>query len=319
MDMMASSSRRSVYAALAGNILVALTKAGAALWTGSSAMMSEAVHSAVDSANEILLLYGYHRAGRPPDQLHPLGYGRELYFWSFIVALLIFALGAGVSLYQGFMHVLYPRPIEEPLVNLVVLGLSFIFEGATWLIALRGVRKSAKRFGFYGAFLRSKDPPAYMVLFEDSAALTGIIIAAAAIGGTILLEQPLWDGIGSMLIGLLLAATSIVLARETKSLLIGEPAHPELTESIRETARTSPGVLRVNGILTAQMAPSEVIAAVSVEFADDRRADDIEQSVIAIEDKVRKAHPEVAAIFIKPQTHARYRTNRRRRTGASDQ
>jgi cation diffusion facilitator family transporter len=316
MNVVDASSKRAVYAALIGNILVALTKTAAAVWTGSSAMMSEAVHSVVDSSNEILLLYGYHRAYRPPDELHPLGYGRELYFWSFIVALLIFALGAGVSLYQGIVHVLDPRPIEQPLVSLGVLGLSFVFEGASWWFALRSLPATSRRLGYYEAFLRSKDPPAYMVLFEDSAALIGIMIAAAAISAAVLLEQPLWDGVGSILIGLLLAATSVVLARESKSLLIGEPAHSELAESILGIARKSPGVLRANGVLTVQMSPSEVVAALSIEFADDRRADDIEHSVVAIEDQVREQHSEIAALFIKPQTRARYRVNRHLRRRA---
>ena len=313
--MAASSSTTAVYAALIGNLLVALTKIGAAWWTGSSAMLSEAIHSLVDTSNEVLLLYGYHRAARPPDQLHPLGYGRELYFWSFIVALLIFALGAGVSLYQGVLHVLSPQPIERPWVSFAVLALCFIFEGVSWSIALRSLRAGAQGSGYYEAFLRSKDPPAYMVLFEDSAALIGNVIAAAAIGAAVLLQQPVWDGVGSILIGLLLAATSAVLARESKSLLIGEPAYATLAESIIEVATQTPGVLRANGVLTVQLSPSQVVAALSIEFADDRRADDIEMTVVTIEARVRNKHPEVAALFIKPQTQARYRETRRTRWG----
>jgi cation diffusion facilitator family transporter len=313
--MAARSAKTPVYAALIGNLLVAVTKIIAAVWSGSSSMMSEAVHSVVDTSNELLLLYGYRRAARRPDRLHPLGYGRELYFWSFIVALLIFALGAGVSLYQGIMHVLSPRPIEQPMVSLIVLGLSFVFEGASWFIALRSLRASGQRGSTYEAFLRSKDPPAYMVLFEDSAALIGIVVAASAVSAAVWLQQPVWDGVGSILVGLLLAATSVVLARESKSLLIGEPAHAELSASILEVARQAPGVLRANGVLTVQMSPSEVVAAVSIEFADDRRADDIETSVVAIENEVRKQHPDVAALFIKPQTQARYHANRKMRMG----
>ncbi|MGY3513988.1 hypothetical protein ACVIQY_006963 [Bradyrhizobium sp. USDA 3051] len=159
-------------------------------------MTSEAVHSLVDTTNEILLLYGYRRASRSPDESHPLGYGRELYFWSFIVALLIFALGAGVSLYQGILHVAAPEPIESPIVSFVVLGLSFLFEGGSWLVALRRFSSDGQRFGYYQAFVRSKDPPAFMVLLEDSAALVGIAIAAAATAAAVLLRQPVWDGIG---------------------------------------------------------------------------------------------------------------------------
>ena len=309
------SSKSIVYAALVGNTLVAVTKIGAAVWTGSSAMMSEAVHSVVDTTNEVLLLYGYHRASRPPDESHPLGYGRELYFWSFIVALLIFALGAGASLYQGVLHVTAPEPIEDPVVSFVVLGLSFVFEGISWLFAWRRFRSETSRLGWYEAFVRSKDPPAFMVLLEDSAALIGIVIAAAATAAATSLAQPVWDGVGSILIGILLGIASIGLARESKSLLIGEPAHSGVSRSILDIARHSPGVVRANGLLTVQLSPAEVVAALSVEFADDKRADDIEQCVIAIETEIRRQHPSVAALFIKPQTNARFHAVRARRWG----
>jgi cation diffusion facilitator family transporter len=309
------SSKTIVYAALVGNLLVAITKIGAAVWTGSSAMMSEAVHSVVDTTNEVLLLYGYHRASRPPDESHPLGHGRELYFWSFIVALLIFAFGAGVSLYQGVLHVTAPEPIEDPIVSFIVLGMSFVFEGISWLFAWRRFRSETSRFGWYEAFVRSKDPPAFMVLLEDSAALVGIVIAVVATAAAVLFAQPIWDGVGSILIGILLGITSIGLARESKSLLIGEPAHSDLSRSILDIARRSPGVLRANGLLTVQLSPAEVVAALSVEFADDKRADDIERCVISIETEIRRQHPSVAALFIKPQTNARYHAVRAKRWG----
>ncbi|TYM00117.1 cation transporter [Bradyrhizobium rifense] len=309
------SSKTIVYAALVGNLLVAVTKIGAAVWTGSSAMMSEAVHSVVDTTNEVLLLYGYHRASRPPDESHPLGYGRELYFWSFIVSLLIFALGAGASLYQGVLHVTAPEPIEDPIVSFIVLGMSFVFEGISWLFAWRRFRSETSRIGWYEAFVRSKDPPAFMVLLEDSAALVGIVIAVAATAAAVLFAQPIWDGVGSILIGILLGITSIGLARESKSLLIGEPAHSDLSRSILDIARRSPGVLRANGLLTVQLSPAEVVAALSVEFADDKRADDIEQCVVSIETEIRRQHPAVAALFIKPQTNARYHAVRAKRWG----
>jgi len=312
----AEGSKTIVYAALVGNLLVAVTKIGAAVWTGSSAMMSEAVHSVVDTTNEVLLLYGYHRARRPLDESHPLGYGRELYFWSFIVALLIFALGAGVSLYQGVLHVTAPEPIEDPIVSFIVFGSSFVFEGMSWLFAWRRFRSETSRLGWYEAFVRSKDPPAFMVLLEDSAAQVGIVIAVVATAAAVLFAQPIWDGVGSILIGILLGITSIGLARESKSLLIGEPAHSDLSRSILDIARRSPGVLRANGLLTVQLSPAEVVAALSIEFADDKRADDIEQCVISIETEIRRQHPNVAALFIKPQTNARYHAVRARRWGA---
>jgi len=311
----AEGSKTIVYAALVGNLLVAGTRIGAAVWTGSSTMMSEAGHSVVDTTNEVLLLYGYHRASRPPDESHPLGYGRELYFWSFIVALLIFALGAGVSLYQGVLHVTAPEPIEDPIVSFIVLGSSFVFEGISWLFAWRRFRSETSRLGWYEAFVRSKDPPAFMVLLEDSAAMVGIVIAVVATAAAVLFVQPIRDGIGSILIGILLGITSIGLARESKSLLIGEPAHSDLSRSILDISRRSPGVLRANGLLTVQLSPAEVVAALSVEFADDKRADDIEQCVISIGTEIRRQHPNVAALFIKPQTNARYHAVRARRWG----
>src|SRR5262245_36595125 len=172
------ATRKSVYAALAGNLLVAATKGIAAAISGSSSMLSEAVHSVVDSGNEVLLLYGQKRAQRPPDAEHPLGYGRELYFWSFVVALLIFALGAGVSIYEGVMHILHPEPIRSPMINYIVLALAFVFEGGSWLVAFRQFRAAEGGHELFEAFRRSKDPPSFMVLFEDSAALLGIVFAA---------------------------------------------------------------------------------------------------------------------------------------------
>ncbi|MGJ4930066.1 cation diffusion facilitator family transporter [Bradyrhizobium sp. HKCCYLS2038] len=307
-----SDSKIAVYAALVGNLLVASTKIAAAVWTGSSAMMSEAIHSVVDTSNELLLLYGIHRAGRPPDREHPLGHGRELYFWSFIVALLLFALGAGVSLYEGVAHLVQPQPIEDPTVNYIVLGLSFIFEAGSWWVAVRRFRAAAPGLSYLEAFRRSKDPPAFMVVFEDSAALIGIVIAAAATAAAVAFEQPAWDGIGSILIGLLLAATSMALARESKSLLIGEPADPELARSVLDIARARKGVESANGLLTVQLSPQQVVVALSIEFADDLRADDIERAVVAIEAELRARHPTIAALFVKPQTSLRYRQVRER-------
>ena len=173
-----NSSKTVIYAALAGNLLVAATKFVAAAISGSSSMLSEGVHSLVDTFNEVLLLYGLRRSRRMPDPVHPLGYGRELYFWSFIVAVLLFALGAGVSIYEGVQHMLKPAPIHNPTVNYVVLALSLVFEGASWGVALRAFRAAKGDLSYWQAVRRSKDPPSFMVLFEDSAALIGIAIAA---------------------------------------------------------------------------------------------------------------------------------------------
>ncbi|HEX5513008.1 MAG TPA: cation diffusion facilitator family transporter [Gammaproteobacteria bacterium] len=303
----------AVYAALIGNVLVALTKAAAAAWTGSSAMLSEAVHSFVDTGNEILLLYGLRRSARDPDPEHPLGHGRELYFWSFIVALLVFALGAGVSLYEGVMHIRRPEPITDPLVNYVVLGLAFLFEGASWLVSWRQFRVAKGPLGVYQAFRRSKDPPSFMVLFEDSAALLGILIAAVGTFASVQLQAPVLDGVASILIGLVLAGVAALLARESKSLLIGERADRELSESILHIAREISPASQVNGIMTIHLAPEQIVAALSVDFADDLRAYQIEEQVLEMERRIQAAHPEVVTLFIKPQTDRVFKVRRQQR------
>jgi len=310
-----SSTRLSVYAALAGNLLVATTKTVAAAWTGSSAMLSEAVHSFVDTGNEVLLLYGMRRSQRRADPEHPLGYGRELYFWSFIVALLVFALGAGVSIYQGILHVRHPRPISRPLVSYVVYGLCCLFEGASWLVSLRQFKAAKGSLGYYEAFRRSKDPPSFMVLFEDSAALLGIAIATLGTFAASALDAPVFDGIASILIGLVLAGTAALLARESKNLLIGERADRRLSASIMRIAEAQSPISRANGLLTVQLAPNQIVAALSLEFADDLRASAIEDLVRTLELEIRRLHPEVVALFVKPQTGRSFRESIRRRLG----
>jgi cation diffusion facilitator family transporter len=302
-----NSTRFAVYAALVGNLLVAATKAGAAFWTGSSSMLSEAVHSFVDTGNEGLLLYGMHRAKAGADREHPMGYGRELYFWSFIVAVLIFALGAGVSIFEGITHIRDPEPIEDVVVNYAVLGLSFVFEGVSWFISLRQFNSVRGSIGFLQAFRGSKDPPSFMVLFEDSAALLGIALAAGGSFASAGLDRPELDGVASILIGLVLAATAMLLARESKSLLIGERADKRLGDSILRIAGDEPSVVRANGLVTLQLAPDQVVAALSLEFADELRTPDIEAAVVDIEQRLRQAHPEVVAVFVKPQTAGTYR------------
>ncbi len=204
-----AGSKRVIYAALAGNLAIALTKFAAAFFTGSSAMLSEGVHSLVDTGNGALLLYGMHRAARPADRTHPLGHGRELYFWSFIVALLVFALGAGVSLYEGIIHILAPVPVVNAKVNYIVLGLSFLFEGSSWLVALKEFRRQKGRQGWFQAVRSSKDPSVYTVLFEDSAAMLGLIVAFVSIAASELLGMPELDGVGSIGIAIILGATAI--------------------------------------------------------------------------------------------------------------
>ena len=310
-----SSSKTVVYAALAGNVLVAATKFVAAAMTGSSAMLSEAVHSLVDTVNEVLLLYGYRRAARTPDPVHPLGYGRELYFWSFIVAVLLFALGAGVSIYQGVLRVRTPEPIQDAYINYIVLGLSFVFEGLSWRIALRAFRAAKGDLSYWEAVRRSKDPPDFMVLFEDSAALIGIVIAALGIFAADTLQMPILDGVASIAIGLVLAFSASLLARESKGLLIGERADESIAASIKSVVDEERGVMGANGILTVQLAPNQIVVALSLEFADELRTPQIEASVARLENRIRERHPEVVALFVKPQTQGSFARSRRDRFG----
>ena len=302
--MAVGGPRKVIYAALAGNLAIALTKFLAAWWTGSSAMLSEGVHSVVDTANQILLLYGIRRSTKPRDDDHPLGYGRELYFWSFIVAVLIFSLGAGVSIFEGISHIRQPVEISDPMVNYVVLGISFVFEGTTLLIALKEFNKTRGGLGYIEAVEESKDPPSFLVLFEDSAALIGILIALAGTVSAQVFAMPVLDGAASIGIGLVLAVTATFLARESKGLLIGEGARPRTMRSIRQIAAEQPGVERVNDLITVHLAPQQVVAALSLEFKDELTTPQIENAVAAIERRICSQNPEVYTIFIKPQTSA---------------
>lgn len=305
----AESSRIVVYAALAGNLAVAVVKFVAAAFTGSSAMLSEGVHSLVDTSNELLLLHGMRRASRPRDESHPFGYGREIYFWSFIVALLVFALGAGVSFYEGVQHLRAPEPMERPGLNYIVLAACALFEFLSWRVAWREFRASRgagaaelDALGALEAVRESKDPTTFVVLFEDSAALIGLAIAALGIALSQLTGSPYFDGIASLLIGVVLAVTAILLARETKGLLMGEGAAPAVRRAIVRAAHAEPTIRAVNGVLTSQLGPHQIIATLSAEFDDRLNTPQIEQAIEHIEAAVRATHPEVLALFVKPQT-----------------
>jgi cation diffusion facilitator family transporter len=294
------TSRTAIIAALIGNLLIAVTKGIAALFTGSSAMTSEAVHSLVDTGNEILLLYGQHRAAKPPDEEHPFGYGRELYFWCFVVALLIFAVGAGVSVYEGIIHIRHPEPIEQVWINFVVLGLAFVFEGVSWWFGWETFARVRKSRPIWATVVASKDPTSFIVLFEDSAALIGIAIAAIATYLSWTLGLPWIDGMGSILIGVVLALVSVLLARESKELLIGERASPRLTDDLRKTVEADPCVLAVVDITTTQMAPDQVIAALSVEIDQSLRVPQVESLIRRIERGMHARFPQLFRIFIRP-------------------
>ena len=299
---MSESNKIVVYAALFGNLAIALVKFVAAYITNSSAMLSEAIHSVVDTLNEVLLLYGMKKSLQPANSRHPFGYGRELYFWAFIVALLVFALGAIVSIYQGILHIYHPEAMSNPMINYIVLGIAILCEGTSWFVALKAFRKVKGKQGYFEAFRRSKDPTTFTVLFEDTAALIGLFIALIGIYLSHALNMPMLDGLASVLIGVVLAISAILLARETKGLLMGETADPQLRHNVLNVAELDPAVHSANGVLTEQMGAHQVIASLSLEFKDNLTSDEIEACVNRIEAQIKQLHPEIVALFVKPQS-----------------
>jgi cation diffusion facilitator family transporter len=296
------SSKSVIYAALVGNLLVAASKFGAAWFTGSSAMLSEAIHSLVDTGNQGLLLNGMHQAAKPASFEHPFGHGLQLYFWTFIVAILIFGLGAGVAILEGIQKILNPHPLENPWINYTVLALSLVFEGITWLIALRAFRAGKGRRRWLDAIQSSKDPTVFTVLFEDTAALFGLLIAGAGIAAGQMFDLLIMDGMASVVIGLLLALTATLLAYESQSLLTGEGVQPEIRASIRNLAEEEPGVVRVNELLTMHFGPRDVLVALSLDFENAQPASSVESTVSRLERRIKSAYPEVTRVFIEAQS-----------------
>jgi len=300
--MAGPASTKVIIAALLGNLGIAVAKFAAWSVTGSSAMLSEAIHSLVDTGNQWLLLYGLRRARRPADAAHPFGYGMEVYFWTFVVAMLVFALGAGLSIYEGVKRIRDPQPLAAPGLNYVVLAIAVVFEAGAWTIAFREFNRRRGRFGVFAEVLRSKDPTIFTVLFEDSAALLGLVVAATAIFLAQALDMPVLDGVGSLVIGLILAGTAVLLASESKGLLIGESAHPETVRAIRALIETDPRIVRTNEVLTMHLGPHDVLVNLSLDFADDLSAGEVERSITEMEEKIRERHHEVNRVFIEAQS-----------------
>lgn len=294
----AAESKKIIYAALAGNTLIALTKFVAAGLTGSSAMLSEGVHSLVDTGNQLLLLHGLRRSQLPPDGRFPFGYGKEVYFWSFVVAILIFGLGAGVSIYEGVLHCLDPSPLESPLINFVVLGLALLFEGVAWTMALRQFRRDKGDMGYVRAVRRSKDPSLVVVLFEDSAAMAGLLAAFVGVGLYALTGNHYYDGGASIVIGLILAATATWLAVETKGLLIGEGAMPEVVARLRQIVAETPEAVGCGRVLTMHLGPDHVLVNLEVDFDDALGAAQVEAAVDRLDRRIKAELPLVKSLSI---------------------
>lgn len=297
-----ASHKKVIYAALAGNALIAVTKFVAAGITGSSAMLAEGIHSVVDTGNQGLMLHGTARAKKPADDKHPFGYGRELYFWAFVVAILIFAVGAGVSLYEGVVKVLHPHPVTNPVVNYVVLLLAMGFEGWAFSVAYKEFRQLQGARGIVQAVREAKDPTVITVLFEDTAALSGLAVAFIGVGMAHLFGWPVMDGVASIVIGVILGLTAFFLAYETKGLLVGESALPHVAAGIRDVVREEADVERLNQVLTLQLGPNDVLATVGVEFADGLPTGRIEQVIARLDTAIKQAQPEVTRVYIEAAT-----------------
>lgn len=300
--MSAEGSTKVVVAALLGNAAIGVAKFTAAIFTGSSAMLSEAVHSVVDTGNQGLILYGLKRAKKPADEKHPFGYGMELYFWSFVVAILLFAIGAGVSLYEGIEKVMHPHPVTDPIWNYAVLGFAFIVEGIAWTIAFKEFNKRKGHRGFWEAIRESKDPAVFVVLMEDTAAMLGLVAAFLGISMGQWLDMPVLDGVASIAIGIILAMVAVILAIECKGLLIGESARSATVRGIRALIHARAGVKTINELLTMHLGPNDILVTLSLDFTEDLSADDVEALITEMETEIKASYPEVSRLFVEAQS-----------------
>jgi cation diffusion facilitator family transporter len=302
---MASGSKKVILAALIGNGLIAVTKFTAATMTGSSAMLSEGIHSLVDTGNQVLLLYGLKRAARPADENFPFGHGKEIYFWSFVVAILIFAVGAGISIYEGIHHVRHPVEIKDPTINYIVLALAMVFEGFALFFAVVEFNKARHKneLDVWNAVRKGKDPTLFVVLFEDSAAMAGLVVAFIGIYLAQVTGIPYWDGIASIAIGCILGITAFWLAYETKGLLIGERADLPTVNGIRSILEETEGVQKINEVLTLHMGPEFILANISIEFKDDLKIGELEALINTMTRQIKTSFPVVKRVFIEAEDH----------------
>lgn len=299
---MAGSSKKAIYAALIGNAMIAVTKFAAAVHTGSSAMLSEGIHSLVDTGNQVLLLYGMKRAKIPASPAFPFGHGKEIYFWSFVVAMLIFALGGTISIYKGWTHLTHPTTIDNLIVNYAVLGFALVFEGAALWVAFKEFNLSRGSRGIIRAITGGKDPTLFVVIFEDSAALLGLLIA---LGGLLLFQltgNPVFDALASIGIGVVLVLTAMILAAESKSLLIGESADPEVVAKIRAILEADNRVLSVNEVATLHMGPEFIVVTISAGFINSLPGGQIETAVTGFTRQIKATDPRIRRVFIEAES-----------------
>ncbi|HEX4496398.1 MAG TPA: cation diffusion facilitator family transporter [Thermoanaerobaculia bacterium] len=292
----------ALYGAMAANLAIATTKFVAAAFTGSSAMISEGIHSVVDTGNQILLLFGIRRSKRPPDAGHPFGHGMEQYFWSLVVAMLLFGVGGGLSIYEGISHLLHPRPPEDPLWSYASLAFAFVFEGISWILAMRQLRPIIREKGIWKTLRTSKDPSIVTLFFEDSAALVGLIIAFCGIFLGQLWRTAVPDAIASIVIGLLLSTVASFLVSQSRGLLLGESVSPEILASLRTIVHSDPAVVDAKEPLTMHLGPEEVLLNLEIDFSPGLPPGKITESIMRLEEEIRRKHPEIQRIFIEARS-----------------
>jgi len=292
-----SESTFAIYAAIAGNVAIAVTKFVAAAITGSSAMLSEAIHSLVDTGNGLLMLLGVRKSRKPPDSDHPFGHGHELYFWTLIVGVLIFAVGGGMSVYQGIVHILHPTSPDNLVWSYAVLGMAIVFEGTSWLFGLKAFNAERGRKGVLQAIHDTKDPTSFTVLLEDSAALLGLLFAFFGIFLGSQLGLAYLDGVASMLIGLLLCGVAVLMVYESKGLLIGEGLDRESLKSIEALVDADQAVERVGHLHTMYLGPHEVLLTIEVRFRGDITSLDVRQAARRLRETIQSRHPDVSRIY----------------------
>jgi cation diffusion facilitator family transporter len=305
---MSGSAKKTIYAAMAANFAIAIIKFIAASITGSSSMLSEGIHSVVDTGNELLLLLGLRLSKKPADDTHPFGYGQELYFWTLIVALFIFAIGGGMSIYEGIRHITHPEPLTDPRWNYGVLGLAVIFESYSWNVALQEFLASKNEDSFWKALRASKDPTIFTILIEDSAALIGLFVSFLGVLSGHLLGNVYLDGVASIVIGVILCGVALLLAIETKGLLIGEGATAETVASIRQITNNDPSVEKVMKVLTLHFGPQEILLNLEIKFIDDLETEELAIAVERLETSIRTRHAEIQNIFIEAKSISANRT-----------
>ncbi|GAA4778922.1 cation diffusion facilitator family transporter [Olivibacter ginsenosidimutans] len=294
------NNQKSIYSALIANILIAITKFIAGFFTNSSSMISEGIHSTVDTSNQLLILYGIKQSKKKADRHHPFGYGKELYFWSFIVSILIFSLGGALSIYQGVTHIIHPLHMGNPLWNYVVLLLSLIFEGSSLIIAAKEFNKTRGEMSWWNAIVNSKDPTSFLVVFEDGAAVLGLLIVMLLMGLSHILNIPELDGLASVLVGLLLVGASFILARESRSLLMGEGIAIETQKKISQLVLKDNAALAVKNMLSTYQSPNEVILMLVVDFEDNLDTEEITAAIDRITASIKSTFPLVRFVFIQP-------------------